>query len=336
MQGSLFDNVFFPDKSKGFLSSANIALGEMVLVRNDVCEWIKESCKHKCLEENDLPFYGTEMILKYCYHRFQNAFFLANMQSDKCMTCDKNGGFAFNIGLLDKETNDEIVMYCIPNSRKKSPPFQFQSWMRKSELTSVMDVRKLENPFVFLKKLYQKLKEVNAWEDDVSDHFRDGHLGRISKYTSYQLVQALKKSLRNLKTRPDRIEPYVYEGKIQFLVPLLFDYGRDYELYAVCSIKIEGNIAFFYAITKLTKGMVRQDNLLTLFDGQHVDWMNPANDNVEEMKQISEMDPFDKLLDKLIIRDISKRHKGFFNKLFSAVIKCPEFIRSLIRRKGRN
>ena len=328
MEGSLFDNIYFPNLQDGFLAPANIELGDMVDVPNKVCEWIKESCL--CVEECERLARSTMMISKYCFYRFQDAFVLANLQGALCFTRDKKG-FAFNIGLLDEKMHDEILMYCVSNSNVRFP-FKFERWVRKSELKSVLDVRKLKNPFAFLENLYQTLKDIDSWKADITKHFREDHLVRHPKYTSYQVVQAFKDALEKLKTRPDKIEPIVHDGKIQYLVPMSFSYGGEYELYAACDIEINGNTAIFYAITKYTKEMVRQDNLLTLFDAQHADWISPANDNVDETKQISEMNPYD----KLIIREASKRHKGFFKKLFGAVIRCPKFIRSLVRRKGRN
>jgi uncharacterized Fe-S cluster protein YjdI len=328
MQGSLFDNIYFPNLQDVFLAPANIELGKMVNVPNKVCEWLKESCR--CAEESERLARSTGMIFKYCFYRFQDAFVLANLQGALCFTRDKKG-FAFNIGLLDEETHDEILMYCVSNSDVRFP-FKFERWVRKNDVKSVLEVQKLKNPFVFLEDLYQILKDVDSWKADVTKHFRDDHLVRHPKYTSFQVVHAFKDALEKLKTRPDNIEPFVHNGKIQYLVPMSFSYGGEYELYAACDLEINGNTAVFHAITKYTREMIRQDNLLTLFDAQHADWISPANDNVDEMKQISEMNPFD----NLVIRDVSKRHKGVFKKLFSALIRGPEFIRSLIRRKKRD
>lgn len=324
MHGTLFENVFFPNLSENFKAPMIVELGDMIKVPDNVCEWIKESCKN----EDDLEVFGTAMILNYCFHRIQDAFILANLQYDKCIDHDKRG-FAFNIGLMDQKTNDEILMYCVQNA-ENNPPFKFYRWIRKSKFKSRHVEKRLDNPFAILKNFAQELDCVENWKDDITMHFREDHLERIpSGYSVYQLVQGFKESLRNLRTRSDKIEPFVRDEGIQYLVPISFGYGQDYELYAVCSVKIDGDTAIFSAITKYTKEMVRQKNLLTLFDKEHSDWMSPSNDNVDMEKQVSRIDPFDNVM----IHKTQKMRKNILKKLIGCIIWIPKFVSSVISRK---
>ena len=293
----------------------------MIVVPDDVCKWIKESCKN----EEDLKVFGTAMILKYCFYRIQDAFILANLQYDKCIDHDKRG-FAFNIGLMDEKTNDEILMYCVQNE-KRNPPFKFYRWIRISEFKSRHVEKRLDNPFAVLKNFAQELGCVENWKDDVTKHFREDHLERMpAGYSVYQLIQGFKESLRNLRTRPDKIEPFVRDEGVQYLVPISFGYGQDYTLYAVCSVEIDGDTATFSAITKYTKDMVRQNNLLTLFDTEHADWMSPSNDNVDVEKQVFKIDP----LDDVMIRKTQKMRKNILKKLVNCVILVFKFVSSIV------
>lgn len=324
MQGTLFENVFFPNLSEGFKAPMIVELGDMIKVPDNVCEWIKESCKNK----EDLEVFGTTVILKYCFYRVQGAFILANLQYDKCIDYDKRG-FAFNVGLMDEKTNDEILMYCVHNS-KSNPPFKFYRWIRKSKFKSRSVEKSLDNPFAILKKFAQELDCVENWKDDITKHFREDHLERLPfGYSVYELVQGFKESLRNLRTRPDKIEPFVHDEGVQYLVPISFGYGQDYELYAVCSVKIDGDTATFSAITKYTKEMVRQKNLLTLFDKEHADWMSPSNDNVDMEKQVSKIDP----IDNVMIRKTKIMRISILKKLIGCIISGPKFVCSIVLRK---
>lgn len=324
MQGTLFENVFFPNLSEGFKAPVIIELGNMIKVPDNVCKWIKESCKN----EEDLEVFGTTMILKYCFYRIQNAFILANLQYDKCIDHDKRG-FAFNIGMIDEKKDDEILMCCVHNS-KSNPPFKFYRWIRKSKFKSRFVEKRLDNPFSVLKNFAQKLDGVENWKDNITMHFREDHLERIpSGYSVYQLVQGFKESIRNLRTRPDKIEPFIHDEGVQYLVPISFGYGQEYELYAVCSVEINGDTATFSAITKYTKEMVRQKNLLTLFDKEHADWMNPSNDNVDTEKQLSMIDP----LDNMMIRKTQIMRKNILKKLIGYVNWLPKFVCSVVLRK---
>lgn len=186
-------------------------------------------------------------------------------------------------------------MYCTRNTRGNYE-YEFKNWIRKKNFKRIFKGPSgLRNPFLLLNDYRKKIELAKCWKPIITNHFRDDHCERLpSGCSPYQLIQAFEASLKNFETRPDRIEPYVYEHNVNYLVPLSFEYGSDYELYATCSVEFEGDVAQFTAITKLTKEMVRENNLLTLFEEYHSDWMNPSNDNVDLAKQMSKVKSFDK------------------------------------------
>ena len=251
-------------------------LVKKIYVSKELDAYIKSKYSSDSISES-YEKYKERTLLNACENHVKNAFVLANIEKSRCLYCNHNH-MAFNTGLVDSLTGKPLLALFIMNNGK----YEFSKW--SIDCNYGMNVE-LENPFLISKAFWDPFKSEKC-ECSPSGHFLIDHLDRLPKNIKKEdLLNAFGISWSRAKENCDTILPIIYQGEIQYAVPIYFDDMDDCKLIAICKlVKKTAEESRFEAVTKLTKEMIRNDMLLRIFEEEK--WLNPMLDNVCHAKNI--------------------------------------------------
>lgn len=251
-------------------------LVKKIYVSKELDAYIKFEYNSNSISES-YENYKENALLKACENHIKNAFVLANIEKSRCLFCDHNH-MAFNTGLVDCQTRKPLLALFVTNNGK----YEFSKWSVECNYGSNV---KLENPFLISKAFWDPFKSEKC-DCSPSGHFLIDHLDRLPKNVKKEdLLNAFGLSWNRAKENCDTVLPIIYQGEIQYAVPIYFNDMDDCKLIAVCKlVKKTAETSRFEAVTKLTKEMIRSDMLLRIFEEEK--WLNPMSDNVCHAKNI--------------------------------------------------